>query len=112
MLGRPMLRVGGLATEASGGRPLLDQKTIGANATAGSVTLGVADIFGGILNRTGPGGAFNDTWPDADTIIAALDNPQVGDSWFLFYRNAVAFAMTFVAGVGIVAGIGTLNDSN
>lgn len=109
MLSRPVSMNQGLLQPSFGGRPMLDQKSIGANATAGNVTLGVADIFGGILNRTGPAGGFTDTWPDADTILAALDNPQKGDSWILIYRNGVAQAMTFGAGVGIVSGIGTLN---
>jgi hypothetical protein len=110
MLGRPLIQRQGMTVPAFGPGPYLDQKSLVGNATAAGVTLGIADIFGGILNRTNGGGAgFTDTWPDADTIIAALDNPQVGDSWVLLYRNAVAFAMTFAAGTGIVSGTGTLN---
>lgn len=109
MLGRPAVFLGGFMTGNPGPRPVLDQRGIAANATVGAATLGVADICQGILNRTGPVAGFVDTWPDADTVIAALDNPQKGDSWYFTYRNGVAQAMTFAAGVGIVSGIGTLS---
>lgn len=109
MLGRPLLQRAGFTAAAVGPGPYLDQKAIGANATAGDATLTVANLAGGVLNRTGPGGGFNDTWPTADSLIAAMDNPQKGDSFLFIYRNGVAQAMTFVAGTGIVAGIGTLN---
>lgn len=109
MLSRPAAFLAGFMQPSPGPRKLLDNwNAFQGNATAGSTTLLAADICNGVLNRTGPGGAFNDTFPDADTIIAALDNPQKGDSWALIYRNAVAFAMTFVAGVGVVSGVGTL----
>lgn len=110
MLGRPLLQKSGMTQPAVGPGPYLDQKALVSNATAAGTTLAIADIFGGILNRSNGGGAgFVDTWPDADTIIAALDNPQVGDSWILIYRNTVAFLMTFAGGTGIVSGTGTLN---
>lgn len=109
MLARPAAFVGGFMSGNPGPRPMLDQRGIAANTTVGAATLGVADICQGILNRTGPVAGFVDTWPDADTIIAALDNPQKGDSWFFIYKNGVAQAMTFAAGVGIVSGVGTLS---
>lgn len=108
MLARPFGRSGGLAQDAPPGVTLLDQIGIATNATAGAATLTPQQIMRGALNRTGPGAGFTDTWPTADEIIAAMDNPQVGDSWLFVYRNAVAFAMTFAAGTGIVSGIGTL----
>lgn len=109
MLSRPMGQLGGMVVPVPGSRKQLDQQFIQANATAGAATLTPAQIMSGVLNRTGPGAGFTDTWPSADEIIAAMENPQVGDSWLLMYRNGVAQAMTFAAGTGIVAGIGTLN---
>lgn len=108
MLARPYGRQGGLQQDIPGGTSLLDQIGIATNATAGNATLTAQQLMRGALNRTGPGAGFTDTWPTADEIIAAMDNPQVGDSWLLIYRNGVAFAMTFAAGTGIVSGIGTL----
>lgn len=108
MLARPLVAIGGFTQPAQPGRPYLDQKAIQTNAGAAAATLTAANILQGVLNRTGPGAGFVDTWPNADDIIAALENPQIGDSWLLVYRNSVAFAMTFAAGTGIVSGIGTL----
>lgn len=109
MYGRPAIFKDGQMISALATGPLLDQIGIGTNSTAASTTITVANISQGILNRTGPGAGFTDTWPDANSIIAAMENPEVGDSWGLWYRNSVAFALTFAAGVGIVSGIGTLD---
>lgn len=106
---RPLAQEDGFVAPVGGSNPVLSQRGIAANATAASTTLLVSDILQGILNRSGPGAGFTDTWPDANGIIAALSNPQVGDEISLIYRNAAAQAMTFAAGVGIVSGIGTLN---
>jgi len=107
MLPRPMGQSAGLVQPVNA--HVLSQRSWAGNATAGSASLTASDVMQGILNRTGPGGAFNDTWPSADQLIAAMENPQVGDEFGLLYRNGVAFAMTFVAGTGIVAGTGVLN---
>lgn len=109
MLSRPLVQRGGQTVPCYGPGPFLDQKAIIPNVTIGNAALAVADIFGGILNRTGPVGGFTDTWPNADDILAAMENPAKGDSWYFVYRNGVAQAMTFAAGTGIVSGIGTLN---
>lgn len=109
MLGRPLGQIAGFTAPTPGGNALLLGWGISTNTTAGSATLTAPQIMRGVLNRTGPGAGFTDTWPDADAIIAAMDNPQVGDSWALIYRNGVAQAMTFAAGTGIVSGIGTLS---
>lgn len=105
-----MVLIGGFTQPAMPARPFLDQKAISSNATAAGVQLTAGNILSGVLNRTNGGGAgFNDTWPNADDVIAALENPQIGDSWLFIYRNGVAFAMTWVAGTGIIQGIGTVN---
>lgn len=109
MLARPLGQIAGFTVPQPGGNPVLGNQGIATNATAGSASLTAAQIMRGVLNRTGPGAGFTDTWPSADEIIASMDNPQVGDSFLLFYRNGVAQAMTFAAGTGIVSGIGTLS---
>lgn len=109
MLARPATFIGGFMNGNPGPLPYLDQKGIASNVTVGNATLAVADICQGILNRTGPVGGFTDTFPNADDIIAAMQNPQKGDAFYFTYRNGVAQAMTFAAGTGIVSGIGTLS---
>lgn len=110
MLARPAAFLAGMMAPSPGPRKLLDQwNAFQANATVGNATLLVADVMNGFLNRTGPVGGFTDTWPDADSVVAAMDNVQKGDSWLLIYRNGVAQAMTFAAGTGTVSGVGTLN---
>lgn len=110
MLARPAAFLAGMMAPSPGPRKLLDQwNAFQANATAGNTTLLVADVMNGFLNRTGPAAPFTDTWPDADSVVAAMDNAQKGDSWILLYRNGVAQAMTFAAGTGTVSGVGTLN---
>jgi len=106
MLPRPMGQIAGMTQPVN--THVLSQRGIASNVVAASTTLLVSDIMQGILNRTGPGAGFTDTWPTADQIIAAMENPQVGDEFSLIYRNGVAFAMTFAAGTGIVSGVGTL----
>lgn len=72
-----------------------------AISTAGNGTLTAAGIVGGLIMRTGPTGAYSDTTDTAANIIAALDDPAVGDSWEFSLVNGVAFADTIVAGVGV-----------
>lgn len=89
-------------------------ETISAITTAGAGTLTGAAIAAGILRRTGPGGGFTDTTDTANNILLALagNSPagavKPGTTFRLRYINTVAFAMTFAAGAGVVAGIGTL----
>lgn len=74
--------------------------------TVGAGTLTAAGIVGGLIMRTGPVGAYNDTTDTAAAIIALLDNPAVGDSWRFHHVNGVAQAMTLVAGAGVtLAGV-------
>lgn len=90
-------------------------ETIGALTTVGSGTILAATLAQGILNRTGPVGGFTDTTDTATNILAAIGGNlaqgivQPGTTWRFRYINTVAQAMTFAAGVGVVAGIGTLN---
>lgn len=96
----------------------LGESLLGAPlVTAGSSTWTGTLIASGLINRTGPGGAFTDTTDAAANIVIALtgNNPfaQVlpGMSFRMRFINTVAFAHTFAAGVGIVAGLGTLSTA-
>lgn len=87
----------------------------GALTTVGAGTVTGAMIATGIVRRTGPTGAYTDTFDSAANILAAL----AGNSWAasvvpgasfrLLYINTVAQAMTFAGGQGMVSGVGTLN---
>lgn len=90
-------------------------EVIAALATVGAGTITAAMLASGILQRTGPVGGFTDTTDSATNILAALAGGlpqgvlQAGTTWRFRYINTVAQAMTFAAGAGVVAGIGTLN---
>lgn len=87
----------------------------GALATAGDGTWTAAMITSGIIRRTGPVGGYTDTTDTATNIIAALagNNPAAdvvpGTTFRMLLINTVAQALTFAAGVGVVAGTGTVN---
>lgn len=81
-----------------------------ADSTAGPTTLTAAQLLGGILYRTGPGAGYADTTPTAAQIIAAMDNPQIGDSFIFIHVNGVAYACTFTAGTGVTLA-GTVNNA-
>ena len=89
------------------GEVVLDQFKLIPLATIGAGTLLPGHILSGVLNRTGPTGAYSDTWPSASSILAASPQLSVGDSFSVLVRNTVAFAMTSVAGSGIVLGANT-----
>ena len=86
-------------------------EAIGSLTTVGAGTLTGALIAGGIINRTGPVGAFIDTPATASQILTALGIGSVsgqggglgdatpGATFRLMYRNTVAFAMTFQTGI-------------
>lgn len=86
------------------GECILSQRKFVANAGAAASTLTTAMVLGGIINRTGPGAGYIDTFPSASAILAAANTLSVGDSFGLIFINTVAFAMTAAAGTGIVLG--------
>jgi hypothetical protein len=92
-----------------------DNILAGGISTVGSGTWTGAAIATGIINRTGPTGAYTDTTDSAANIVAALkgNNNAVdivpGTSFRMILRNTVAFALTWAAGTGVVSGTGTLD---
>lgn len=104
-IARAQINYGGnlLQPQAVGER-LLEQASIDTNTTAGSATLSVLSLIKGILRRTGPGAGFTDTFPTADSLLAADPDLNVGDSFDFTYINGVAQAMTAAAGEGVVLG--------
>lgn len=115
---RPMIRDGGLpAREVLPGDLVASGDNVngGAITTVGAGTLTGAAIANGLIFRSGPAAAFTDTTSSALNILTALagNTPAAdivpGTSFRVRYINGVAFAMTFAAGTGVVAGSGTLN---
>jgi hypothetical protein len=128
MLARPLTKDdGGMPRAFLPGDILGLGETIdGSLVTAGSGTILASSFAIGILRRTGPGGAYNDTTDTAQNIVNALagvsgnaltaggplQNPsqpeqiQVGTTLRFIHVNTVAFIMTLVAGVGVVLGVG------
>lgn len=72
------------------------------DATAGAVTYTAAEMLGGIIHRDPAGGARSDVTPTAEDLVAAMDNPQVGDTFFVVIRNDAdaAETITVTAGTG------------
>lgn len=93
-----------------GGEVISTLTTVGAGTVTGAM------IATGLLRRTGPVGGFTDTFDTAANILTALagnNNPGAnvvpGTTFRLRYINAVAQAMTYAGGQGMVSGTGTLN---
>lgn len=72
-----------------------------AITTAGAGTLTAAAIVGGVITRTGPTAAVNDTVDTAANIIAAKPGLQIGDSWEMIIKNLTAFPITVVTATGV-----------
>lgn len=112
-------RVNGQVMDQVPGDLVNTNEQVQANATAGAATLTVNQVLGGILSRSGPGIAYNDTTPSASDIINGLIgniaiaagattplgvNP--GTTWRFRHINTVAFIATIVAGAGVtLAGV-------
>lgn len=89
------------------GDVLMSQLNYEANTTAGDSTLTVSSLLNGIINRSGPGGAYTDTLPTIDQLLAAAPNLTVGDSFTFLHRNTVAQACTLAIGTGWTLGSNT-----
>jgi len=89
--------------------------TSGAIATVGAGTWTGAAIATGLIARSGSTAGYIDTTDTAQNIINALggNSPEAdfvpGSTFRLRVLNTVAYALTFAAGTGVVAGSGTLS---
>jgi hypothetical protein len=101
MLGRPQLRVYGAEIPGSAGYRSLSGRRRLSDATAGNITLPVAGLLAGWIDRSGPGAGYADVFPAADAILAALPDLTRGDSFDVIITSSVAFANTITAGTGI-----------
>lgn len=107
-LARGRLDFGGNDVRAQGpGDSFLEQVIIAPVTVAGSTPLTAQQILSGAISRTGPGGAYNDTFPSADSIMQAMPTLMVGDSFKLNFINTVAFTNGLAVGEGGVLGANT-----
>lgn len=116
MLARGMVTGGSVTGRQAGpGDVLASGESYATLTTAGAGTILGSMIAAGILHRTGPGGGYTDTTDTAENILRALAgndyavNVMPGTTFRFIFRNTVAFLMTFAAGLGVIAGTGTLN---
>ena len=70
------------------------------DATAGVRTWDAKAMLGGLLIRT-PGSAITDVPDTAANIVAAMDNPQVGSSFFFVVVNKTASILTLGTSTGV-----------
>ena len=111
---KPVIYDGNLARQLVQGDLMCAGEVINnALTTVGSGTILGSMLATGILNRTGPAGAFTDTTDTAGNIIAAIfgginnTGLQNGTTFRLTYINSVAFAATLAAGTGVTLGANT-----
>ena len=120
MLAKPIIMDGQLQRQVQQGDVLAGGDVINSTlVTAGNGTILASQVVSGILNRTGPVGAFTDTTDSAANIISgflgqyafpagpgsfSFPGVQQGTTFRLRYINSVAFAMTLAAGLGVTLG--------
>lgn len=85
-------------------------KALVAITTVGDGVLTAAALISGLITRSGPTAAYTDTTDTATNIIAALDNPRVGEAFDFTIINGVAFIETIAAGTGVTLA-GTVNNA-
>lgn len=83
---------------------VLSQASLAALTTAGAGTITPGILLAGVIQRTGPGAGYLDTFPTADSLLQAEPDLSIGDSFEILFRNTVAFAMTATASEGVVLG--------
>ena len=101
MIGKSHFDSGGNAVRIQGpGDTLMDESAFFPITTVGSGTLSAAAMNAGIVERTGPVGAYADVLDTADNLMATLGNVSPGDSFEFWFRNTVAFANTVAVSEG------------
>lgn len=94
----------GLEITAGPGYGNTDNPSIpgGSITTVGAGTLTNAAIEGQLIYRTGPTGAYTDTFDTAANLDAGIGAAmQPGDHYVIWYSNQVAFAATIAGAAGV-----------
>jgi len=95
--------------------PQVKKTVVTTEATADDVTYTAAELLGGLILRDCAGGARADLFPTAATIIAAIPNCQVGDSFDVVIRNTAdsSETITMTTNTGLtLSGTMTIAQSN
>lgn len=101
MFGRAQIDAGANYIRAQGpGDSIMDQTQMVTISTAGTGVLTSAGMLSGLIERTGPAGAYADTLDTADNLMAANPALSTGDSFKFTVRNTVAFANTVAVAEG------------
>ena len=101
MFVRPTVFQTGLQRPARIGDGFMANPLITTIATAGSLTMPVAGVLGGILQYTGAAGAVAYTLPLAADLIAAMPDMDIGDSYMFVMVNTAAQNATITTNTGI-----------
>ena len=101
MFVRPTVFQGGFQRPARVGDGMMATPVITTIATAGSLTMPVAGVLGGILQYTGAAGAVAYTLPLAADLIAAMPDMDIGDSYMFIMVNTAAQNATNTTNTGI-----------
>lgn len=71
--------------------------------TNGAHTYTAANFVNAVVLRSGTAGAANDVTPTATELLAAMNNPAIGDTFSVVIRNlnTTSGAITLFAGTGV-----------
>lgn len=89
--------------------------TVTTEVAAGNETISASELLGGLILRDPSGGARTDTTDTAANIVAAMDDPAVGDSLEIVIRNDAdaAETITIAGGSGVTtSGTMTIAQNN
>lgn len=129
MFARPVILDNGQQRQANPGDIIGGGESFDTLATVGAGIILAKSFALGILTRTGPVGAYNDTTDTAQNIINTISGQAIapnvpvnnnsqgnlvpGSTFRFTHVNTVGFAATLVAGAGVVLGVGvTINAAS
>lgn len=90
-----------LPAKSRSGTGFLDNPTVAAIATDANVTLTTTQMAGGVITLAAFTAGRNVTTPTAAAILAEATDMDIGDAFMIQVATLVAFAGTWVAGVGV-----------
>lgn len=108
MFVRPCVYAGNLEKQARVGEGFMAMPSVTTDATAGSRTITVPAVLGGVCKFTGAAGAVTYTSPTAADLIAAMPDMDIGDTYVFSIINTAAQTATIAGGAGVTAVAGNL----
>lgn len=101
MFVRPCVYQDGIERAARAGEGFMAMPLRTANSSAGNQDITVAQIMGGIAQFTGAAGAVAYTLPTAASLLAAMPDMDIGDTYLFAVSNTAAQAATITTNTGI-----------